>query len=169
MLAAVATLTLLGCEADLQSTDRRVTSLDLPARAPFNTVSDAMQLRCGTLDCHGQPGRNMRLYGYYGMRLDPADNPLGDPTKSAEYDASYWSVVGLEPETMARVAQKVATPDALSMVRKPRGVEKHKGGQLMSEGDALDRCIVGWLIGAFDQVACTTIVEMPRPEVNGGP
>jgi hypothetical protein len=168
LLASCATVALLACEGDLQSTDRKIGALELPARGTFNLVSDAMQLRCGTLDCHGQTGRNLRLFGYYGMRLDPTESPLGNPTTHAEYDACYWSVVGLEPETMAKVADNSSTPLALSMVRKPRGVEKHKGGQLMVEGDNLDRCIVGWLVGAFEQAACSAIVEMPRPEPRGG-
>ncbi|MDP9033904.1 MAG: hypothetical protein M3O50_03795 [Myxococcota bacterium] len=70
------------------------------------------------------------------------DNPLEQPTSSAEYDASYGAVVGLEPETLSAVFEHRLAPTALSIVRKARGVEKHKGGQLVFEGDSLDRCIV---------------------------
>ena len=103
------------------------------------------------------------------MRLDAADDPLEARTTSAEYEASYWSVVALEPELLARVVGKQLSPVWLSMVRKPRGIEKHKGGLLMIEGDLLDRCIVGWLIGAFEFAACNSFVETPRPELDGGP
>jgi hypothetical protein len=162
-------LALASCQSDVRSVDRNIDELRVPARADFNRVSDAMQLHCGTLDCHGQIGRNMRLYGHYGLRLAATDNPLEAPTSKAEYDASYWSVVGLEPEAMSRVVQTQSNPDALSMIRKPRGIEKHKGGQLMTEGDDLDRCLVGWLTDAFDLTACNTVADAPRPELDGGP
>jgi hypothetical protein len=44
--------------------------LSAPPREGFESVADAMQPSCGTLDCHGQPGRNLRLYGGRGLRLD---------------------------------------------------------------------------------------------------
>jgi hypothetical protein len=160
---------LLGCRADLSSLDRKSGPLETPSRVDFPRVSDAMQLHCGTLDCHGQSGRNMRLYGRYGLRLAPTDNPLETPTTSAEYDGSYWSIVGLEPEVMSKVLQQQSDPDALSMIRKPRGGDKHKGSQLMNEGDDLDRCLVGWVTDAFDLPACNAVADATRPEVDGGP
>jgi len=45
------------------------------------------------------------------------------------------AIVAAAGLTMAKVADNSSTPLALSMVRKPRGVEKHKGGQLMVEGE----------------------------------
>jgi hypothetical protein len=63
---------------------------------------------------------------------------------------------------------KLADPNTLTMVRKPRGIEHHKGGQLMTEGEPLDRCIVGWLTGALDMNACNAVVQAPRPRLDGG-
>jgi hypothetical protein len=40
-----------------------------PTRNNFEQVADAMQPHCGTLDCHGEAGRNMRLFGSRGLRL----------------------------------------------------------------------------------------------------
>jgi hypothetical protein len=162
-------LALVSCQSDVRSVDSKNGPLDVPSRANFNRVSDAMQLHCGTLDCHGQIGRNMRLYGHYGLRLSLTDNPLEAPTSMAEYDASFWSVVGLEPETMSRVVENKSDPNALAMIRKPRGIEHHKGGQLMTEGDDLDRCLVGWLTDAFELAACNAVADAPRPELDGGP
>lgn len=34
-------------------------------------VADALQPSCGTLDCHRQVTRNLRLFGARGLRLDP--------------------------------------------------------------------------------------------------
>jgi hypothetical protein len=159
-----------GCTTDVQDTNARQTGpLSVPNRVGFEVVADAMQLHCGTLDCHGQIGRNMRLYGMYGLRLSPQDDPLNQPTSQAEYDADFWSVVGLEPEAMAKVVDHQTGPETLSMIRKARGIEKHKGGQLDVQGDALDRCMVGWLVGPLDTDACNSVVQTPRPQLDGGP
>lgn len=148
----------------------RLSETQLPARAQFPFVGAAMQHRCATLDCHGQAGRNLRLYGFGGLRLSSPENPIGDPTADpttvSELDASYQSAIGLEPETLWRVLTQGADPSQLSIVRKTRGIEKHKGGQLARTGDALDRCLVLWLTGVADPIPCDEVSEAPRPEVN---
>jgi hypothetical protein len=169
-LAVWVALFLVGCGGDLQTTSADPSGrLGVPARTGFEVVADAMQLHCGTLDCHGQTGRNMRLYGQYGLRLDPNNDPLGQTTTAAEYDASYASMVGLEPEAMSKVVHLQALPETLTMVRKPRGIELHKGGILDMQGDALDRCMVGWLVGMTDATACNSVVQTPRPRLDAGP
>src|SRR5258708_13720479 len=80
-----------GCATDVASTDRRIDVLVVPSRFSFPRVADAMQLHCGTLDCHGQPGRNMRLYGHYGLRLARTANPLDTQTTFDDSPASYGS------------------------------------------------------------------------------
>jgi hypothetical protein len=155
-------LSLAGCN-DFATSDAP-SQLSIPSRVAFPSVADAMQLHCGTLDCHGQVGRNMRLYGLYGLRLDPTNSPLGQLTSEAEYDATYSSIVGLEPEVMAQVVRHLAAPETLTLLQKPLGIEQHMGGLLIVDGDPLDRCIVGWLIGTFDADACTAVVQMQRPE-----
>jgi hypothetical protein len=157
-----------GCTTDVSSTDRRINELLVPSRFSFARVADGMQVHCGTLDCHGQVGRNMRLYGHHGLRLASTDNPFDPQTTFDEYSASYASVVGLEPEIMSLVVEKQINPESLAMVRKPRGIEQHKGGQLMVENDTLDRCVVGWITGDFQVDACSTVADDRRPEVDGG-
>ena len=126
-----------------------------PARVNFERVADAMQPHCGTLDCHGQIGRNMRLYGGRGLRLASNGNPFDGDTTPVEYDATFWSVVGLEPETITAVlTDKGADPERLSLIRKARGHERHKGGTLMNAGDNLDRCLISWLAGAILEEPC---------------
>jgi hypothetical protein len=156
-----------GCgSADAQA--GRLTETQLPSRADFPVVSAALQRRCATLDCHGQVGRNLRLYGFGGLRLStpeaPIADPIVDPTTSPELDSSYASTIGLEPEALWRVLAQGADPNELSLIRKTRGIEKHKGGQLAREGDLLDRCIVLWLTGHADQDPCQRVVDAPRPE-----
>ncbi len=148
----------------------RLNETQLPDRAAFVVVATAMQRRCGTLDCHGQSGRNLRLYGLGGLRLStpeaPIVDPVADPSTVPELDASYTSTIGLEPEALWRVLAQGADPNQLSIVRKMRGIEKHKGGQLARAGDALDRCLVSWLTDRADPTPCEQINEAPRPEFN---
>jgi hypothetical protein len=47
-----------------------------------------------------------------------------------------------------------AHPERLTLVRKGRGSEHHKGGALIMEGDTQDRCLTTWLSGAVDDTAC---------------
>jgi hypothetical protein len=141
-----------------------------PPRAKFEDVADAMQPHCGTLDCHGQAGRNMRLFGARGLRLAPGATPLDGDTTPAEYDATFWSVVGLEPETMtAVVADHGADPERLSLIRKARGHERHKGGTLMTEGDVLDQCLISWLASAIVASACQAAAMYGPPGAAAAP
>jgi hypothetical protein len=122
--------------------------LTVPSSDGFEHVADAMQPSCGTLDCHGQQDRNLRLYGGRGLRLDPATNSSDGTTQPAEYEANYWSVVALEPELLATVTREGGqNPERLILIRKGRGTTRHKGGALMQPNDDLDQCIVEWLKG----------------------
>jgi hypothetical protein len=137
------------------SPDARTTAT-VPDRASFPVVADLLVHRCGTLDCHGQTSRNLRLYGNLGLRLAPGDRPVSKgATSVAEYDEDFASVVGLEPETMTTVVTEAgARPDRLTLIRKARGTDQHKGGALWSAGDAQDRCVTSWLAGATDASDC---------------
>ena len=113
-------LLVTGCAADLGQPEQPSVQLELlaPPRLNFEGVSDAVQPHCGTLDCHGEAGRNLRLFGSRGLRLAATDNPREGDTTPAEYDANFWSIVGLEPETLtAVVADKGADPERLSLIR----------------------------------------------------
>lgn len=132
-----------------------------PDRAQFAPVSDLLDHRCGSLDCHGQSHRNLKIYGCEGLRLSDADVPGcrkngGTNTTQDEYDATYRSLVGLEPAVMSTVVNGKGTrPDLLTFVRKARGAEDHKGGTLIVPGDAQDICIASWLAGATNTDACS--------------
>jgi hypothetical protein len=112
----------------------------------------------------------MRLFGSRGLRLAADANPLDGNTTSAEYDATFWSVTGLEPETLTAVVQdKGADPERLSLIRKARGHERHKGGTLMSSGDPLDQCLVSWLAGAVVQGPCKVAAKYAAPGTVAAP
>jgi hypothetical protein len=104
-------------------------------------------VRCGTIDCHGTAYRNLRIYGSGGLRWSPGDRPFMPLCNTPDEIAQdYLSVVGLEPETMSAVVAG-ADPSMLTMVRKARGTEAHKGGRIWTQGDDSDTCLTSWLTG----------------------
>ena len=79
----------------------------------------------------------------------------GRTTTPDEHQATYQSLVGLEPTVMSEVvASHGQDPELLTFVRKARGQEAHKGGALIMPGDDQDVCITSWLAGATDTIAC---------------
>lgn len=136
----------------------------LPSRAAFPPVLDALEPRCATLDCHGKPERNLRFYTSSGLRLLPSDVPGSGSTTEAEYEASYRSVVGLEPEWMSLVVgEQGEAPERLTFVRKGRGAEAHKGGVILVPGDAADDCVTSWLASRLDGDACARAADVIPP------
>lgn len=132
----------------------------------FNTYRDHVDLymrrRCGTLDCHGQPGRALRFYGREGFRLYNEDAGLisgSQPTTPEETQANFQAIIALEPEEMSRVVATQAQgddPKRLLFIRKPLKLERHKGGPAMAEDDPGYRCVVAWL-----RVPVFRIVDSP--------
>ncbi len=128
--------------------------------------STVLERRCGTLDCHGQVGRPLRLYGQYGLRFvdDAGDVPGQAATTATEHEANYQSVIGLQPELMTEVVQGSAPPQDLMLLRKPLQLERHKGGAVFVDGDDGETCILSWLAGAqpggpgTNFAACTAAV-----------
>jgi hypothetical protein len=123
-------------------------------------VSTVLERRCGTLDCHGQVGRPLRIYGQYGLRFvdDAGSVPGVQPTTATEYEANYQSVIGLQPELMTEVVQGNAPPEDLMLLRKPLQLERHKGGAVFVDGDDGETCILSWLSGKTNFTACTAAV-----------
>jgi hypothetical protein len=138
---------------------------NFPDAASFKPVADMMIARCGSLDCHGQPGRNLKIYGASGLRLAPSDSPQkAGPLYAtpAEYDADYASVCGLEPETLSAVFQDGGkNPERLTLVQKARNTQAHKGGTIIVRGDAQDRCMLSWLTGTVDTQSCKDSLKLP--------
>lgn len=134
-----------------------------PPPADFDAVVVPLDYRCGSLDCHGSPRRNLRIYGYGGQRLAPGDTPESPPTPTpAEVAATYDAIVGLEPDVMRAVTlAKGEGAERLTFVRKARGEEAHKGGRRIVPGDDADACVLSWLRGAVDVEACGRVPEGP--------
>jgi hypothetical protein len=140
---------------------------------PLTSAADFFDHRCGSLDCHGNPQRNLQFWGCDGQRLPVDAGPGVDAavypgcrasggvnTTPAEYEASYRSLVGLEPTVMSAVVQAgpKGNPDLLTFVRKARGEESHKGGMLVTPGDDQDICMTAWLTGPSNTAACASAI-----------
>jgi len=119
-----------------------------------NNVDSYLNRRCGSLDCHGQPGRAYRIYSSRGFRLPSLlDGSLvsgEQATDPAERLANFQALVALEPEGMSRFMASNRqddddAPKDLLFMRKALKVERHKGGTAMAEGDPGWRCVVAWL------------------------
>jgi len=134
-------------------------------------VSEFLERRCGTLDCHGRLERPLRIYGERGLRLpnDAGLLPGSGKTSDAEYTANYRSVLGLEPEQLNRVMDG-ESPSILLLISKPlaydpdrpgtdKGV-RHRGGPQIIEGQEGYRCLYQWLerttFNADTAAACDT-------------
>lgn len=154
-------LALVACDGP----DSAPKTFTVPSRETFTPVGEILHARCGSLDCHGQVGRSLRIYGTNGLRLAPEDRPGvdGGVTSEAEQDANYGAVVGLEPELLEQVTlEGGAHPERLTLIRKARGTEHHKGGTVIAEGGASDRCLTDWLKGiAGPTCADAAIVAQP--------
>jgi hypothetical protein len=191
----------------------------LNAKDSFNTVSEVMERRCGTLDCHGQSSRPLRVYGNSGLRRPEPDlysdgctadkdcpgpnriclvgtgcidasikdlkgyaqyysGGLVKTTPSEKYE-NWQAVCGLEPEIMTIVFCCAAEPGrcdgfrydlycdkpekydpgTLTLIRKARLREKHKGGILWDVGKAGDKCLTNWVTTAYETASPTECDE----------
>lgn len=165
MAASTLLLAMAACSAPASNAR---TIYQAPDPATFPPLGDTLENHCGSLDCHGNIARNLRVYGVNGMRLDPNDvtgfeNNTGSASKTtqAEYDATYRSVTMIEPELMGEVIDHHgADPQLLTIVRKARGTEKHKGGAPMPPGSPGDLCLVSWLAGQIDKAACGACADL---------
>jgi hypothetical protein len=146
-----------------------------PSLDGFRVVSQVLERRCGTVDCHGDGARPFRIYGRTGLRRPETRESYGpgggafdeyvtggtEPTSDAEVADNRLAACGVEPEIMAAVVAGDASIDALTLVRKPRLVEAHKGGLVWAEGTQGDKCLTSWIQGSVDALSCNG--ELKRP------
>jgi hypothetical protein len=140
-------------------------------------VSNVLEKRCGTLDCHGTLARPLRIYGQGGLRLAVQEEiddfgvarangtvSGGKGTTEDEYEANWRSVCGLEPETWQRIYAGEAEPIELLVLSKPIGPDEedgttHKGGAVLIKGGVGFDCIRSWVEGEVDVAACLEATE----------
>ncbi len=206
-LLAVGFVTAPACLDDKQL---GVTDFSCPSGDGFRVVSQVIERRCGTLDCHGDPARSFRVYGRTGLRLPRTEaeyiadrmatsggpgattdasasasastggdtsasaggvggGPYGEyvtggtePTSDAETEANRLSACGVEPDLMSEVVNTNADPATLTLVRKPRLSEAHKGGRIWAEDSpAGDKCLTTWIAGSVDVASCNAELKKP--------
>lgn len=165
---ALATLFLTFACSDAASDERIGILAPDGSEEAFGPVADYLGHRCGTGDCHGSPVRNFRIWSCKGLRLAATDVVEcarargGRRTSAAEHQATYRSLVTLEPAVMSEVvAGRGANPELLTFYRKARGIESHTGGRLVFVGDAQDVCLTSWLSGVTDLGACDDALQFP--------
>lgn len=125
-------------------------------------VSPALEIRCGTLDCHGSVYRNMRFFGKYGARLSSKDTTGVQDTTPDEQQRNYDSLVSLEPENLASIFAKHGQGfDKWMVVLKGTNAVFHKGAQRMQKGDETYNCLLSWVMGNADMNACA-MAAMPN-------
>jgi hypothetical protein len=146
-----------------------------PEPENFQTVSFVIEKRCGSLDCHGNLARPMRITGSTGLRLytpdqfaDPieAENdgvgPGGtEATTAAELEANREAICGIEPERTEQVVLGNLDPTDLMVIRKPTLRERHKGGAVFFKGGAGESCVASWLTGAVILPDCIEAIQAP--------
>ncbi len=165
------------CSCSTAPSDARITLVEpFSSDEAFGPVGDFLDHRCGSLDCHGNTSRNLKIWGCEGMRWLPTDAPIcsrlgGSHTTHLEYQATFRSLVGLEPTAMSAVVlDHGMDPELLTFVRKARGQEAHKGGKLITQGDDQDKCITSWLAGTTDTAACGNAISNPNfPAIPSNP
>lgn len=138
-------------------------ALRTPPRKDFAAVSSVFERRCGTLDCHGAPARNLRVYGIFGLRANGLDVTGGAATTDAEVEATYTSLISIDPETLSRVSADAEAPEQWLVLSKGRAREQHKGGERLPPGSAADACILSWLAGHVDEDVCAGDTFSPAP------
>jgi len=158
---AALSVVVLACSAPDDSATVSPGALD---KTGFEAVAPVLNRRCGSIDCHGSRFRNLRLYGFGGVRLAATDNPESPPTTQAEAAKDYEAVMGLEPEVMRSfIDSGRKDPTTLTLLRKARNAEDHKGGKRLVPGDAADTCLVSWLTATVDSSACASAAAERNP------
>lgn len=149
----------VGC---ISETEMEPAEFDCPSEADWPIVSQVLERKCGTIDCHGDRARSFRLFGRNGSRLDDGD-VVGstDGTSTAELRENRASACGLEPEQMHAVVQGDEELETLTLIRKPRLIEAHKGGRVWVEDSPGFVCLSSWIDGSLDRAACEAELAIP--------
>jgi hypothetical protein len=144
LVAASVVSTVIGCAGP--AGDDKFVITPPPGPPTFNPVSTVVELHCGTLNCHGNEARNMRFFGFYGVRLDARDKTGFAVTTDAEFLANFESLIAIEPERLSQIVRSGgANASKWVVLSKGRGDEHHKGGARLVRGDAADTCILSWI------------------------
>ena len=132
-------------------------ALDVDLSGYEEEVHPYTQIACGTLDCHGDPGRPLRIFSEYGLRISSSLRDM--PITTEEIEESAFSFAGLGIPELATL--KPLSIDA--------GGYGHEGGPVWNtREDPGYRCVRAWLDGRVgeEREACETArenVEVEEP------
>lgn len=125
-------------------------------------VQPYVGLRCGSLDCHGDSGRPLRIYAEDGLRLR-ADLREADITE-AEISRNVEAFAGVSPDT-ATTEEHLVLLKGLAVAA---GGYAHLGGDVWaSTGDPGYRCLFLWLANRADEAEAETTCLAAYEEVAG--
>jgi hypothetical protein len=143
---------------------------ELPDSKSFidSGVSEFMEKRCGGIDCHGQPGRPLRIYSEWGLRqkTNKDGTRVTGTTTNEERLANYRSVVGLEPEALEACYRSKGQISDFQLLLKPLGPEsngiRHKGGPVLrpTSNDPGWQCLYGWVSGNVSPTECANAAKV---------
>jgi hypothetical protein len=138
------------------------TPLDPPDIAGYQTnVHPIVEARCGTLDCHGDLDRPLRIYAETGLRL--RDDLRDQPITAEEIDASARSLLAVDPGV-------VDPMDRLVLTKPLAGFVFHEGGAIwLDPSEPQPTCVAGWLASRLDDPAVAdacaqALLEVALPE-----
>jgi hypothetical protein len=119
-------------------------------------VQPYVALRCGTLDCHGDPGRPFRIYSEEGLRMS-ADREL--PLTDLEIDETMTAGLGVSP-----LGDIESHPLLLEPLHPDAGGWHHQGDPVwLSRDDPGYACLHDWLSGADPSTSCAAAFDVvPR-------
>ena len=130
-------------------------------------VSSVLEPHCGTLDCHGGPARNFRVYGKRGLRANGNDTTgAANDTNESDVQGTYESIVSIDPEVLSRVFQEQGRdPQRWIVVSKARGVEHHVGGTPLRRRQPRRQMsrVVDQRLARYAACASDVFGPMPRP------
>ena len=119
-------------------------------------VHPILEGRCATLDCHGDPGRPLRLFAETGLRA--MDELRGQPITTEELEANARALAAVDPDALPR--------ESLVLVKPLRGGVGHAGGVIWQDAsDPQPACVVGWLAGSSASAAVVSACAAAAPEV----
>lgn len=122
-------------------------------------VHAVIEARCGTLDCHGDSRRPLRIYAETGLRL--RDELRGQPLTAEELGDNLRAIEAVDPGAAAEEHLLVRKPLAVAA-----GGQKHLGGELWATRTAAaPTCLVAFLSGR-DDAAMAEACAAARAEVS---
>lgn len=121
-------------------------------------VQPYVGVACATLDCHGDPGRPLRLYAELGLRAGDALRPraLSEAVEAEPLSAQELADNVLAFRAIAAAHRNGDEELALSkpLARSAGGAE-HVGGDIFDSTEAPGhRCLQAWIAGEPDDGAC---------------